>query len=251
MNGLVSLLALLTNFSYNPPDTTIRGVGVIFTYSRTIFPALWQEEPINALGEPILAEEKGRSRAILQLALDKYPEPVLNRDLKNVYFLKTMKFYDVAYGGTNSNDALYLTNNGKSNGYSDLYLEQTFHHEYSSILFRNHPSFLNERLWLKANTQDFAYTDPEQGIGAIRNNQSSQDLDTALCNIGLLTQYASSGMENDINTYAQNLFSPSTGFWDIVEKYPRVKKKVKLLVAFYSKINPVFTMSYFRKLDQD
>ena len=56
-------------------------------------------------------------------------------------------------------------------------------------------------------------------------------------------------MENDINTYAQNLFSPTTGFWDIVEKYPRVKKKVKLLVKFYNKINPVFTMSYFRKLD--
>jgi hypothetical protein len=162
-----------------------------------------------------------------------------------------MKFYNVAYGGTNSNDALYLTNNGKSNGYTDLYLEQTFHHEYSSILYRNHPSYFKEHLWQKANEAGFSYTDPEQGIGAIRNNQSSQDLDTSLCRVGLLTQYATSGMENDINTFAQNLFSPSAGFWDIVDHYPRVKRKVRLLVAFYNKVNPVFTMAYFRRLASD
>jgi len=180
MNGLFSILLFINSFSYNPPDTTIKGISVVFDYSRSIFPVLWHDSPISAMGEPIPPEERERSKAILKLALDKYPELALTRDLKNVYFLKTMKFYDVAYGGTNSNDALYLTNNGKANGYTDLYLEQTFHHEYSSILFRNHPSYLNERLWLKANTSDFAYTDPEQGIGAIRNNQSSQDLDTAL-----------------------------------------------------------------------
>jgi len=66
----------------------------------------------------------------------------------------------------------------------------------------------------------------------------------------LLTKYATSGMENDINTYTQNLFSPTKGFWEIVDKYPRVRKKVKVLVAFYNRVNPVFTMSYFKKLDR-
>ena len=98
-------------------------------------------------------------------------------------------------------------------GYTELYLEQTFHHEFSSILYRNHPSFFDEAGWKNANISGFDYNDPEAGVGAIRNNQSSQDLDTALCKKGFLTQYSVSGMENDINTFAQNIFSPSENFW--------------------------------------
>jgi hypothetical protein len=160
-----------------------------------------------------------------------------------------MKFYNVEYGGTNSTDALYLTNSGIAKGYTDLYLEQTFHHEYSSILYRNHPAFLDEAAWNKINGAGFEYTDPENGVGAIRNNESSQDLDTALCQKGFLTQYSLSGIENDINTFAQNIFCPSEGFWEIVERYPIIKNKVVLLIDFYNKIDPLFTFGYFSKLN--
>ena len=159
-----------------------------------------------------------------------------------------MTFYNVGYGGTNTTDALYLTNNGVAEGYTNLYLEQTFHHEYSSILYRNYSSFLDEAAWKKANNTGFDYNDPEAGVGAIRNNQSSQDLDTALCVKGFLTQYSLSGMENDINTFAQNLFSPSGNFWNYVDHYPNINKKTKLLISFYNKIDPVFTENYFKKL---
>ena len=161
-----------------------------------------------------------------------------------------MKFYDVGYGGTNSTDALYLTNSGTVAGYSDLYLEQTFHHEYSSILYRNYPSFIDEEAWKEVNITGFDYNDPENGVGAIRNNESSQDLDTALCKKGFLTQYSLSGIENDINTFAQNIFSPSAGFWKIVDQYPRIKNKVKLLIDFYKKIDPLFTNEYFKKFNR-
>ena len=162
-----------------------------------------------------------------------------------------MKFYEVGYGGTNSTDALYLTNSGTAAGYSDLYLEQTFHHEYSSILYRNYPSFIDEEAWKEINIAGFDYNDPENGVGAIRNNESSQDLDTALCKKGFLTQYSLSGIENDINTFAQNIFSPSAGFWKIVDQYPRIKQKVKLLIDFYNKIDPLFTVDYFKKLNHN
>jgi hypothetical protein len=159
-----------------------------------------------------------------------------------------MSFYKVDYGGTNSADAVYLTDDGEKNGYNDLYLEQTFHHEFSSILYRNYTSFLNERAWLAANPPGFDYIDPENGVGAIRNNQSSQELDTALCKKGFLTQYSESGMENDLNTFAQHIFSPSPGFWDLVDNYPRIATKFNLLVLFYNSISPLFTEKYFRKL---
>lgn len=230
-----------------PPDTVIRGVKVCFRYSVLNFPETWQAAPISAKGEPIAATEVNRSRQVIINAMNKYSAGLLQKHLRAVYFLRTMSFYEVGYGGTNSADALYLTNEGVKMGYSDLYLEQTFHHEFSSILYRNNPSFINENAWLKANINGFSYNDPEKGVGAIRNNQSSQDFDTSLCAKGFLTQYAMSGMENDINTVAQNLFSPSPGFWDIADRYPRIHEKVKLLISFYHKLDPLFTEQYFRK----
>ena len=233
----------------NPADTTIKGVPVSFHYTASIFPESWIPAPINARGESITNTETGRSKAILISAMNKYPVPVLQTNLRAVYFLRSMEFFGVGYGGTNSNDALYLTNDGISKGYTDKYLEQSFHHEFSSILFRNYPHLLDTTAWKKANIPGFDYNDPEAGVGAIRNKESSQELDTALCAKGFLTQYAYSGIENDVNTITQHLFRPDKGFWDIVDKYPRIRQKTKLLIAFYNEIDPVFTETYFRKLD--
>lgn len=245
--------AFISLFSYsqnNPGDTIIQGIVVSFKYSSSIFPPDWLTDPVNAQGEAILFSEIGRSKIVMVKALKKYPASALKKNLHVVYFLKSMNFYNVGYGGTNSTDVLYLTNDGVPMGYTELYLEQTFHHEYSSILVRNYPSFFNEAGWKSANITGFDYTDPEAGVGAIRGNQSSQDLDTVLCAKGFLTQYSLSGMENDINTFAQNIFSPSENFWVYADRYPRINRKIKLLIAFYNKINPVFTERYFRKFSR-
>lgn len=249
ITSIIFLLSAISGQSRTlPVDTTLKGVSVNFRYSVSIFPGSWQVAPINAQGKQIAASEIERSKLVMTKAFSKYPAALLQKELQAVYLLTSMKFYDVEYGGTNSTDALYLTNNGISMGYTDLYLEQTFHHEFSSILYRNHPLFLDESAWIQTNMPRITYNDPENGVGAIRNKQSSQDLDTNLCKKGFLTQYALSGMENDINTFAQNIFSPYPGFWAIVDKYPRINKKAKLLIAFYNKIDPQFTETYFRNL---
>lgn len=234
----------------SPADTTIKGVLVSFRYSLSIFPSSWQTAPVSAAGTAIDASEIKRSKLVIARALNKYPVATLEANLKKIYFLKSMEFFGVGYGGTNSTAELYLTNDAAKNGYTDTYIEQSFHHEFSSILFRNYTSRLDTVAWKKANIAGFDYNDPEAGVGAIRNNESSQELDSVLCRKGFLTQYAYSSLENDVNTVAQNLFTPEENFWAYAEKFPRIKQKVKLLIAFYNKINPVFTEAYFRKLGQ-
>ena len=254
MKLLIPLLFLFVtrpSFSQsNTSDTAIQGVLISFKYSVSNFPTDWQASPISATAEAINSSEIARSKLVMAKALKKYPSAPLRKNLRAIYFLKDMKFYNVGYGGTNSADALYLTNDGIVSGYTNLYLEQTFHHEFSSILYRNFPTYMDEAGWKSANYNNFNYNDPEAGVGAIRNNESSQDLDTALCAKGFLTQYSLSGMENDINTFAQNIFSPSENFWLYVDRYPRINKKVKLLIAFYNKFDPIFTESYFRNLSR-
>ena len=232
----------------SPGDTIYRKVRIEFNYSPSIFPAEWQQSPINAAGEMIDNLEVSRSLMVTVKALEKYPIEMLSLNLRAVFWLKKMSFYSVGYGGTNATYALYLTNDGERMGYTDNYLEQTFHHEFSSILFRNYPNLFDTISWKNANEKNFVYNDPEDGVGAIRNNASSQDLDTQICARGMLTQYAMSSIENDVNTFAQNLFAPSAGFWEIVDRYPRIKRKTRLLISFYNRINPVFNEYYFRKL---
>lgn len=248
LKALFIIILPLQSFA-NPADTTIKGVQVSFRYSLSIFPSSWQTAPVSAAGTPIDASEINRSKMVIARALNKYPVATLQANLKKIYFLKSMEFFAVGYGGTNSTDVLYLTNDAVENGYTDAYIEQSFHHEFSSILLRNYTSWLDTIAWKKANIPGFDYNDPEAGVGAIRNNESSQTLDSALCKKGFLTQYAYSGLENDVNTIAQNLFMPEADFWAYADNYPRIRQKVKLLIAFYNKIDPAFTETYFRKFD--
>lgn len=232
-------------------DTTVQGVLIESLYRVSIFPESWQGGSINAEGEQISDFEMKRAQPIMIVALKKYPVDLLRYNLHTVYLLKSMKFFNVGYGGTNSSDAVYVTSNGASLGYTDIYIEQTFHHEFSSILFRNYIRFLDTTEWKKANDPTFDYNDPESGVGAIRNGRSSQVPDTSVAKFGMLTEYAMSSMENDVNTLAQNLFLPDKNFWMIVDRYPKVYKKVRLLIAFYNKISSVFNEQYFRSFSHN
>jgi hypothetical protein len=249
-SGLTFLLILVTVRSSfaTPADTTIHGIRTEFEVNTSMaFPSDWLQDPIHVSCVPIDPHEILRCQEITERALLKYPAEVLSENLKAIYFFKSMRFYDVSFGGTNSSDALYLTNNGARKGYTDLYLEQTFHHELSSIFLRNYSFLLDTVLWMKLNEPGFNYNDPENGVGAIRNRQTSPKLDTFLCARGFLTQYACSSLENDFNTLAQNLFVPAAGFWETVDRFPAIREKVKLLVAFYNNINSRFTENYFRQ----
>lgn len=243
---VVLILLLPITILSQTEDTTIQQVKVVFNYSADNFPVDWRNDRIDAQGQQIAVDEIPRSKRIAVRALNKYSTTLLGYNLKGLYFLKTMKFFGVSFGGTNSLDALYLTNNGIALGYTDNYIEQTFHHEFSSILFRNYVSYFDTTAWKKANDPTFDYNDPESGVGAIRNGRSSQVLDTALAKYGFMTEYAMSSLENDLNTLAQNLFLPEQGFWNIVDKYPKIKTKMQLLVAFYNKLDDRYTERYFR-----
>ena len=92
-----------------------------------------------------------------------------------------MKFYNVGFGGTNSTDAVYLTNNGYLLDIQMIILNNLF-----IMSFRVFCSgiFLHSLIRLRGKMRmDPALTIMirKAGVGAIRNNQSSQQLDTVLC----------------------------------------------------------------------
>lgn len=219
--------------------------GIKIVWGEVNFPTKWLYSPINAFYAPIEEKERKRFIPIILKAMRKYPVQVLKKNLKCVYIAGYLNFYGVRYGGTNSNECLYLSNGGIQNGYTDFYLEQLFHHEFSSILLRNYSKYFDSKEWLNYTKHEFK--EGVSGVDAIRNGTNKLDFDEELCQKGILYEYALSSMENDFNSYAENLFCPKKEFWKVAEQYPNVKQKVYLITEFYNQIHSQFTTEYFMK----
>ncbi|MCS7078338.1 MAG: hypothetical protein NZ455_16620 [Bacteroidia bacterium] len=220
---------------------TLTGVKII--WQEIQFPTKWLYGPISATYSFIEEREKNRFVPIILKAMRKYPAAVLKKNLKRIYLVGYLSFYGVKFGGTNSNDCLYLCNEGSHRGYTDFYLEQIFHHEFSSILLRNYPQYFQKEEWIKYTKHEFQ--EGATGVDAIKNGTNKTEFDEELCHKGILYQYALSTLENDFNSYAENIFCPTKEFWKVVEQYPNVRQKLYLIIDFYHEINKEFDMNYF------
>lgn len=217
-------------------------IPIYTAQSDTMYPPDWLDKPINGLATSLDSVEVSRSIRIIQNALKKYPADLLKPTLDGIYVLKSISFFDVEFGGTNSKTTVYLTNDGTKQGYTDTYIEQTFHHEFSSILLRNNWEKFDYQSWSDLNGDNYGLG----GVDALKNNKASTIIDTTLCRNGFIYEYAVSDLENDFNSIAENLFLPETNFWQVVDNYPIIRKKAELTIAFYNALNPIFTEAYFR-----
>jgi hypothetical protein len=223
--------------------------NITFTAGGNIFPAGWYGSGIDAKAESLDPGEVERSKSIMITALDKYPTQLLQNILKNVYVLKSMSFYGVNYGGTNSLDSVYAANDGIGMGCTDKAIEQTFHHEFSSVLYNNYRYLFDENGWRQINPAGFGYFDEATGgAGAIKAGKASQVFDPEEHEMGFLYEYAETTLENDVNSFAENIFMGEESFFNTVESYDKLQMKLDLIVAFYNSLDPVFTIDYFKGL---
>jgi len=222
-------------------------IEIIYNVEDDMFPVSWRAGDINGKALPLDTSEYDRTTRILRKAMSKYPEGILEKYLEKVYVVGYLEFFGLEYGGTNTDGIVYLSNRGEYMGYTDLFLEQSFHHELSSILFFAHPRFFRKDDWVKLN--DFQYG--SGGVNAIQTSSASVALSEYYAAKGVLSQYATSAIEEDFNTFAEQLFSASEGFWELTEQYPALSEKVTIMVEFYNAIHPDFTLEYFRKISSE
>lgn len=229
------------------------GVEITSRIHCGMFPVYWYSEPISITPFALKNEEFKRTVGSIRKALRKYPVQMLKKNLKTVYLLDHLTSFGVPYGSTYTEDAIFITNSGITDGYDETYIEQEFHHEFSSILLvKNSPDFdkaiqnWNNRQWAAINPVGFAYG--SGGYEEIKTGKTGREFIPRLLNIGIINEYAMSSMENDFNEIAINLFKSNPGFWDVVEEYPKIRKKVDLAISFYQNLDASFTEEYFRKI---
>lgn len=221
-------------------------VRVVTSSDKEIFPPSWLTKEIAASGEELAAEEIERTARVVAAAARKYPAEVLAANLGTVYVLRRLAYFGVEAGGTNSRRDIYLANDGVGLGFTDLALENAFHAEFSSILLRNFPKYLDTAAWTKANPPGFAYLG--NGVEAIKDAKAGLVTTEASLAEGFVYEYSKSSLENDFNSLAKRLFTGDAGFWGAAGQYPALLEKSDLAVKFYQRLHPSFTPGYFLTL---
>ncbi len=218
-------------------------IVIKFSGEGKIFPAGWYSSSISPKTNSLSSREYSRSRNIILRALSKYPVEVIQKNINAVYVLHSLELYGQRFGGTNSSDTIYLSNQGSRVGYSDFYIEQLFHSEFSSILLRNYSHLFDNAKWESQNSSDFEYG--KGGVDALKKGEFDETFNKSLNEAGLLNQYATSSLENDVNAFAKNLFLPRKSFGELIRNHERIQKKRKLLIKFYNQIDNSFTEELF------
>jgi len=246
------------------PRATVEQIDPLISWSSgpEIFPPSWLKAPFYQAARPIDPSHKNRARAVVRWALQKYPAALVARTIAKgrIYILGEMKVYrSLQFAGTASHKAVYLVVRDKSQGYTDKFIESTFHQEYSTLLMNRYLKHLDRKAWGAINPEGFAYLGPNSwdrvrgkdgGARAITKTGGAKLLSTDAARLeqGFLVRYSMSSLENDVNGYAAALFANDRSFWANVKKYPAVRKKADLAIEFYHRIDPVFTREYFQGL---
>jgi hypothetical protein len=219
------------------------GIEVLMSDDPGFFPKEWLLPPISAKSSGLSEKQAIRFPSLLEKALSSYPFKVISKNLNGIALSKSLGFYDIKYGGTNSTSMVYLTSKGKSFGYSDSYLISIFHHEFSSILLRNYP--FPRKKWLSSNPDNFEYKYENQGksagVEAIKHEKELLTGSDELYQKGFLTQYSVSGFEEDFNMYSATILTNPKEFKAQMNKYEAIRRKFNIWLDFYNSIDDSFT----------
>ena len=224
-----------------PPASPI----IVNRASSDIFPPSWLAPGVGARAELLAETEQQRSVAVITKALGKYPSSLISANVTHIYVLGRLEYSGVAAGGTNSKTDVYVVKNGRI---SDALLENNFHAEFSSILLRNFPQHLDTEAWQRVHSPDFHYRG--SGVQAIKSQQASVRLSDSLHEEGFLNEYAKASVEEDFNSFAARLFTGDPLLWRAIDRYPKVRAKAELAMAFYRKLDASFTKEFFASLRQ-
>jgi hypothetical protein len=213
-------------------------IEIDYTVDNNYLVESWKDQPARGHATQISDIELAHFSTLLPRLLKKYPPQVIRSSLSKIKLSGSLNLFNTAYGGTTYGTTLYLTSSGASNGFTDEYLEELFHHEFSSILMRKYG--FPEKEWTMINPTGFQYAQSvDKIIQAVSKGDDNRE-NKALYKIGFLNEYAMSTLENDVNTFAETVFSNPKKIYTIAITHPRIAKKLAILEQFYLNIDAGF-----------
>ena len=175
---------------------------------------------------------------ILEKALRRYPTDLIAKNLVTIYIGGGYRQNGGVITGLYEKGKIYLFYNHQEGDNSEIFLEQTFHHEFSSILIHAYdfPAFD----WLKLNPPGFDYIINPVKINEYMNSGKSYQASEVQLKQGLVSSYGKANPENDINSYVELIFTQPEKMQALVKTYPVIRLKYNMIREFYISISPKF-----------
>jgi len=166
--------------------------------------------------------------SMLKPELIKYPIKFINDNLDNLIVVRKDSLYldDMKIGGLV--DEKYPRQIILAD---DLLSHQDtgFHHEFSSILLRKNLDKFPWKKWKDLLPPGFKYE--------YRKDKSVEFMwDFYLNEQGFVCEYGKTDIEEDINTIAHSLLSRTEQMNTLRKLFPRIEKKVKIIIEFYNQL---------------
>ena len=221
-------------------------VRVLTGSGADIFPEAWRGGKVQASGEVLPEERREQVLRVMDAALAKYPAEVLREHLQALYLLGELRYRGVITSGTNSKTSVYVKIGPPEKGFTARHNESVFHAEFSSILIRNRPQFLDQTAWKSANPPAFTYLG--DGVDAVKQGKARTTLDNTLNARSFLSQYGQSTLENDFNGFASRLWTGDAALWQLASQHPAIQRKLTLILRFYQQLHPKLDEAFFRAL---
>ncbi|MBI5857257.1 MAG: hypothetical protein HZB42_06370 [Sphingobacteriales bacterium] len=195
--GIILLLGfLLARQSASSQDSLLWKKVLLYDGKNSIFPVSWLDKEINAKATEADTASFHNDSLFIAKAFSKYPDEVILKEVRKIYLLGKLRFNGENFFGTNSRYDLYIALNNNDE------IERTFHHELSSMLFRNHPSYKIREEWEKLSPELLSTS----SAAAMKAGYYSTEYAPELLEKGYFSKYSLSNWENDFNMYAEEIF---------------------------------------------
>ena len=171
------------------------------------------------------------ARPAVARALARYPAAGLVGRLDRTYVVRLLWFDQTAMGGTNDAAARRVIVALGPGQVTAEWLERAVHHEFAHALRNRAGSGFPFDAWTRANAPGFHYG--SSGFEALKAGQSGEAYDAALAEKGVLNPYGASDPDEDWAEIAEGVMVDDRAFWRLVRRYPRLRAKARLAVAFY------------------
>lgn len=231
-NNTTSINLLIEGIKQRWPDLAI----LTDVKSKQYFTDEWNNDFVRPKAIPIKDDQLHRFLTILPVELTKYPAKLIKSDLHAIALSSSLSLYGIEYGGSNSGKRIYMTVLSPEQGYTDEYIKRTIHHEFSSILIRDHKFPLRE--WRAALPEGVRYLDSiDKEVKTIEVGRDISLASRKLLEQGFLSSYGRTNYINDVNTYAELLFVEPNKIKLLANKYRIIGIKYNLLIEFYKNLD--------------
>jgi hypothetical protein len=180
-------------------------------------------------------------------ALQMYPPGLIKKYISAVFVTGPMKMYGSSIAAMYHRPAakyhrswIYVSG-PRSSLFGLKSYALSLHHELSSFFFYDYRLHFPANEWTAVNDKNFKYMGvykflraTASGSGEKRNQEEAKKWYRS----GFVDDYGMASLEDDFNMYAEMVMGDSEYLKEVVKRYPKVAQKTKIVVDFYSRIDP-------------